>query len=105
MTTRSKSIPRFSPDGRSARLKHVLEQVLESDPSSPLYMSVLQHFGNDEDKFNVIDYFSRDMTFFENLTYTGAVIDNPNSDSAIQPSGPESRQQRIGMTSIVIETV
>ena len=78
MTTRSKSIPRFGPDGRSTCLKHVLEQVLESDPSSPLYISVLQHFGNDEDKFNVIDYFLCDMTFFENLTYMETVIDNPN---------------------------
>ena len=78
MTARSKSIPRFSPGARSARLKHVVEQVLESDPSSPLYISVLQHFGNDENKFNVIDYFLRDMTLFESLTCAEAVIDSPN---------------------------
>ena len=77
MATRSKSAPRFSPGGRSACLKHVIEQVLESDTSSPLYKSVLQHFGDDESKFNVIDYFLCEMAFFENLTYIETIVDNP----------------------------
>ena len=68
MTTRSKS-NRFNPGSRATCLKHVLEQVLEADSTSPLYVSVLQHFGNDENKFNVIDFFLCDMAFFENLTY------------------------------------
>jgi hypothetical protein len=29
----------------------------------PLYLSVLQHFGGDEDKFNVINYFLCDQTY------------------------------------------
>ena len=77
MTTWSKSA-RFNPGGRATCLKHVLEQILEVDSSSPLYLSVLQHFGNDENKFNVIDFFLCDMAFFENLTYIATVIDNPS---------------------------
>ena len=77
MTTRSKS-NRFNPGGRATCLKHVLEQILEVDSTSPLYISVLQHFGNDENKFNVIDFFLCDMAFFENLTCVATVIDNPD---------------------------
>jgi len=76
MTTRSKS-NRFNPGGRATCLKHVLEQILEVDSTSPLYISVLQHFGNDENKFNVIDFFLCDTAFFENLTYVATVIANP----------------------------
>ena len=78
MTARSKSAPRFGPGGRSARLKRVLEQVLESDPSSPLCASALQHFGSDEDKFNVIDYFLCDVTLFESLACAEAAVDSPS---------------------------
>ena len=77
MTTRSKSA-RFNPGGRATCLKHVLEQVLETDSSSPLYISVLQHFGNDENRFNVIDFFLCDMAFFENLTCVVTTVENPN---------------------------
>jgi hypothetical protein len=45
-------------------LQHVLKNVLECDLTSPLYLSVLQHFGGDEDKFNVIDYFLCNRTYF-----------------------------------------
>jgi len=78
MSTRSKAAPRFGLDGRSTCLKHVLEQVLEADSTSPLYKSVLEHFGNDEDKFNVVDYFLCNQTFFENLTYTERILENPS---------------------------
>jgi hypothetical protein len=55
-----------------------LKNVLECDLTSPLYLSVLQHFGGDEDKFNVIDYFLCNQTYFENLSYSETVIENPN---------------------------
>jgi hypothetical protein len=42
----------FSATGRATSLQHVLKNVLECDLTSPLYLSVLQHFGGDEDKFN-----------------------------------------------------
>jgi hypothetical protein len=54
--TRGSSIPRFSTTGRAMSLQHVLKNVLECDLTSPLYLSVLQHFGGDEDKFNIIDF-------------------------------------------------
>ena len=78
MATGSKIAPRFGPDGRSTCLKHVVEEVLESDSSSPLYRSVLQHFGNDEDRFNVINYFLCDVAFFESLACVETVVDNPS---------------------------
>jgi hypothetical protein len=53
--TRGSSIPCFSTTGRVTSLQHVLKNVLECDLTSPLYLSVLQHFGGDEDKFNIID--------------------------------------------------
>jgi hypothetical protein len=55
-----------------------LKNVLECDLTSPLYLSVLQHFGGNEDKFNVIDYFLCNQTYFENLSYSETVIENPN---------------------------
>jgi hypothetical protein len=75
--TRGSSIPRFSTTGRATSLQHVLKNVLECDLTSPLYLSVLQHFGGDEDKFNIIDYFLCDQTYFENLSYSETVIENP----------------------------
>jgi hypothetical protein len=33
------------------------------------YLSVLQHFGDDEDKFNIIDYFLCDQTYFWEPVY------------------------------------
>jgi hypothetical protein len=76
--TRGSSVPRFGTTGRATSLQHVLKIVLECDLTSPLYLSVFQHFGGDEDKFNVIDYFLCDQTYFENLSYTETVIENPN---------------------------
>jgi hypothetical protein len=75
--TRGSSIPRFSTTGRATSLPHVLKHVLKCDLTSPLYLSVLQHFGGDEDKFNIIDYFLCDQTYFENLSYSETVIENP----------------------------
>ena len=75
--TRGSSVPRFSTTGRATSLQHVLKNVLECDLTSPLYLSVLQHFGGDEDKFNIIDYFLCDQTYFENLSYSETVIENP----------------------------
>ena len=77
MTTRSKS-NRFNPGGRATRLKHVLEQVLETDSLSPLYVSVLQHFGNDENRFNVIDFFLCDIALFKSLTRVVATAESPS---------------------------
>jgi hypothetical protein len=53
--TRGSSIPCFGTTGRAMSLQHVLKHVLECDLTSPLYLSVLQHYGGDEDKFNIID--------------------------------------------------
>jgi hypothetical protein len=75
--TRGSSVPRFSTTGRATSLQHVLKNVLECDLTSPLYLSVLQHFGGDEDKFNIIDYFLCNQTYFENLSYSETVIENP----------------------------
>jgi hypothetical protein len=75
--TRGLSTPRFSTKGRATSLQHVLKNVLECDLTLPLYLSVLQHFGGDEDKFNIIDYFLCDQTYFENLSYSETVIENP----------------------------
>jgi hypothetical protein len=75
--TRGSSVPCFSTTGRATSLQHVLKNVLECDLTSPLYLSVLQHFGGDEDKFNIIDYFLCDQTYFENLSYSETVIKNP----------------------------
>jgi hypothetical protein len=61
----------------STSLQHVLKNVLECDLTSPLYLSVLQHFGGNEDKFNIIDYFLCNQTYFENLSYSETVIENP----------------------------
>jgi hypothetical protein len=58
-------------------LFNVLKNVLECDLTLPLYLSVLQHFGGDEDKFNIIDYFLCDQMYFENLSYSETVIENP----------------------------
>jgi hypothetical protein len=71
--TRGSSIPHFSTTGRAMSLQHVLKNVLECDLTSPLYLSVLQLFGGDEDKFNVIDYFLCDQTYFKNLSYSETV--------------------------------
>jgi hypothetical protein len=76
--TRGSSIPCFGTTGRATSLQHVLKHVLECDLTSPLYLSVLQHFGGNEDKFNVIDYFLCDQMYFENLSYSETVIENPN---------------------------
>jgi hypothetical protein len=76
--TRGSSILCFGTTGRAMSLQHVLKHVLECDLTSPFYLSVLQHFGGDEDKFNVIDYFLCDQTYFENLSYSETVIENPN---------------------------
>jgi hypothetical protein len=76
--TRGSSVPRFSTTGRAMSLQHVLKNVIECDLISPLYLSVLQHFGGNEDKFNVIDYFLCDQTYFENLSYSETAIENPN---------------------------
>jgi hypothetical protein len=67
--TRGSSVSRFSTTGRATSLQHVLKIVLECDLTSPLYLSVLQHFGGDEDKFNVIDYFLCDQTYFWKPVY------------------------------------
>jgi hypothetical protein len=75
--TRGSSVPRFSTTGRATSLQHVLKNVLQCDLTSPLYLSVLQHFGGDEDKFNIIDYFLCNQTYFENLSYSETVIENP----------------------------
>jgi hypothetical protein len=75
--TRGSSIPHFSTTGRATSLQHVLKNVLECDLTLPLYLSVLQHFGGNEDKFNIIDYFLCDQTYFENLSYSETVIENP----------------------------
>jgi hypothetical protein len=76
--TRGSGIPCFSTTGRVTSLQHVLKIVLECDLTSHLYLSVLQHFGGDEDKFNIIDYFLCNQTYFENLSYSETVIENPN---------------------------
>ncbi len=77
--TRGLSIPCFSTTGRATFLQHVLKNGLECDLTSPLYLSVLQHVGGDQDKFNVIDYFLCDQTYFKNLSYSETVIiENPN---------------------------
>ena len=55
--------------GRATSLQHALENVLECDLTSPLYQSVLQHFGGDEDKFNVIDYFLCNQAHFWEPVY------------------------------------
>jgi hypothetical protein len=68
--TRGLSVSCFSTTGRATSLQHVLKNVLECDLTLPLYLSVLQHFGGDEDKFNIIDYFLCDQTYFENLSYS-----------------------------------
>jgi hypothetical protein len=46
--TRGSSIPHFSTTGRATSLQHVLKNVLKCDLTSPLYLSVLQHFGGDD---------------------------------------------------------
>jgi hypothetical protein len=76
--TRGLSIPRFSTTGRVTSLQHVLKNVLKCDLTSPLYLSVLQHFGGDEDKVNVIDLFLCNQMYFENLSYSETVIENLN---------------------------
>jgi hypothetical protein len=58
--------------------KHVLKNVLKCDLTLPHYLSVLQHFQGNEDKFNVIDYFLCDQTYFNNLSYSETVIENSN---------------------------
>jgi hypothetical protein len=63
--TMGSSVPHFSTTGRATSLQHVLKIVLECDLTLPL-----QHFGGNEDKFNV--------TYFENLSYSETVIENPN---------------------------
>jgi hypothetical protein len=63
---------------QATSLQHVLKNVLKCDLTLPLYLSVLQHFGGDEDKFNVIDYFLCNQTYFKNLSYSETVIENPN---------------------------
>jgi hypothetical protein len=76
--TRGSSVPCFSTTGRVMSLQHVLKNVLKCDLTSPLYLSVLQHFGGDEDKVNVIDSFLCDQMYFKNLSYSETVIENPN---------------------------
>jgi hypothetical protein len=76
--TRGLSIPRFGTTCRATSLQHILKHVLKCDLTSPLYLSVLQHFGGDEDKFNVINYFLCDQMYFENPSYSETVIENPN---------------------------
>jgi hypothetical protein len=76
--TRDSNVPRFGTTGRATSLQHVLKHVLESDLTLPLYLSVLQHFGGNEDKFNVIDYFLCNQTYFKNLSYSETVIEIPN---------------------------
>jgi hypothetical protein len=51
--TRGSSVPCFSTTGRAKSLQHVLKNVLKCDLTSPLYLSVLQHFGGDEDIRNL----------------------------------------------------
>jgi hypothetical protein len=65
--TRGSSVPRFSTTGRATSLQQVLKNILECDLTSPLYLSVLQHFGGDEDKFNIIDYFLYDPDLDERV--------------------------------------
>ena len=91
MTTRSKST-RFNPGGRATRLKRALEQVLEADSSSPLCAPVLQHFGNDENRFNVIDFFLRDVALFESLACAATAVENPERGGPRQ--GDFQRQRR-----------
>jgi hypothetical protein len=76
--TRGSSVRCFSTIGRVTSLQHILKNVLECDLTSPLYLSVLQHFGGNKDKFNIIDYFLCNQTYFENLSYSETVIENPN---------------------------
>jgi hypothetical protein len=83
--TRGSSVPRFSTTGRVTSLQHVLKNVLECDLTSPLYLSVLQHFGGDEDKFNIVDYFLCNQTYFENLSYSETVIENPKEKDPAEP--------------------
>ena len=77
MAARSKSA-RFNPGGRAARLKRALEQVLEADSSSPLRAPALQHFGNDENRLNVTDFFLRDVALFESLACAAAAAESPS---------------------------
>jgi hypothetical protein len=76
--TRGSSIPCFSTTGRAMSLQHILKNVLKCDLTLPLYLSVLQHFGGNKDKFNIIDYFLCNQTYFENLSYSATFIENPN---------------------------
>jgi hypothetical protein len=76
--TRGSSVPHFSTTGRSMSLQHVLKNVLKCDLTSPLYLSVLQHFGGNEDKFNIINYFLCNQMYLENLSYSETVIEIPN---------------------------
>jgi len=69
--------PLFKDGGKAACLVHILEQVFECDKSTSLYKSVLQHFGNDPTRFNVVDYFASEQTYFENLTFYEEVLENP----------------------------
>jgi hypothetical protein len=46
--TKGLSIPHFSTTGRVTSLQHVLKNVLKCDLTSPLYLSVLQHFQGDD---------------------------------------------------------
>jgi hypothetical protein len=92
--TRGLSVPRFSTTGRATSLQHILKNVLECDLTSPLYLSVLQHFGDNKDKFNIIDYFLCDQTYFENLSYSETVIENPNEKD---PTKVVSRLERYHM--------
>jgi hypothetical protein len=78
--TRGSSIPHFSTTGRATSLQHVLKNVLECDLTSPLYLTALQHFGGNEDKFNVIDYFLCNQTYFWEPVYYKLDSDFP-SDS------------------------
>jgi hypothetical protein len=66
-----------STTGRATSLQYVLKNVLECDLTLPLYLSVFQHFGGDEDKFNIIDYLLCNQMYFENLSYSETVIENP----------------------------
>ena len=75
--TKSQYKPRFSPEGRAKSLKHVLENIFKVDSASPLHKAVLQHFGDDESNFNVIDFFLLNQQFFENLSFDEKVIVNP----------------------------
>jgi hypothetical protein len=51
---------------------------MSSSVTSPR-LSTCQFFntGGDEDKFNIINYFLCDQMYFENLSYSETVIENP----------------------------